>query len=254
MLRRTVDTSFRTGSVRKAGGARRTAGSTGPCRDPAGVGRRGETAGIPRNTVPRRKNGAIFVPTAKNLIFRQAGRRAELAQATPRRENEEENLEDDDPYYRFYRYIWRENQMEAPHGRTESLRPDRRGRGRQRRVARRDAVSDARRSSLRRRARLRPRRNAGRRGRQRLRHLAAADVPRIDPLPLDASRVTPQGGVPHPRPHLHLRRHRRNLHPDRTVGHRGLAGYLHYGTAMGDGALRHHLQVARPPFDSGRSA
>ena len=79
----------------------------------------------------------------------------------------------------------------------------------------------------------------------------AADVPRIDPLPLDAPRVTPQGGVPHPRPHLHLRRHRRNLHPDRTVGHRGLAGYLHYGTAMGDGTLRHHLQVARPPFDSG---
>lgn len=29
VLRRTVDTSFRTGSVRKAGGARRTAGSTG---------------------------------------------------------------------------------------------------------------------------------------------------------------------------------------------------------------------------------
>ena len=78
-----------------------------------------------------------------------------------------------------------------------------------------------------------------------------SDVSRIDALPFDESPFAAQGGVPHPRPYLHLRGHRRQLYADCLVGHRRMAGRRHHGRAVGDGDFRNLLQVVVPQIDTG---
>ena len=54
------------------------------------------------------------------------------------------------------------------------------------------------------------------------------DVPRVDALSLDEPAVEAQGGVPHPRPHLHLCRHRGSYTPVALMVIGGWQGLHHH--------------------------
>ena len=132
------------------------------------------------------------------------------------------------------------------------LCPDRGGGGRQYGHARRDVAAGARGASLCGRVglRARPRPHSGVGVGEHFRDLDLPDVSRFDALPFDESGLETQGRVPYPRPYFHLRRHRRKLYADRAVGDRRVAGRLHHDPAVGDGAVRHLLQVAFAQDDS----